>query len=135
MGWSIRHARHFLEDTKTPCYKSANRARLYSVTTVRDLIFKRQGRHLAKQKAPMLLSEMIAYFRRFQATEESIVPTDADFERDAELQKKITWIMKHPSPQREVMLADFVEKLELARKVVSSLQSQTVPPASPTPAP
>ena len=133
MGWTLRHAKHFLEDNKVPCYKSANRARLYSVSVVRDLLWRRNGRKLSKQLAPTLIEDLIVFFRRFQAAEESIVPTDAAFERDSELQKKITWMMKQPSPQREVLLADFVEKLELARKAVSSLQSQTVPPASPIP--
>lgn len=123
MGWTLRHAKHFLEDNKVPCYKSANRARLYSVSVVRDLLWRRNGRKLSKQLAPTLIEDLIVFFRRFQAAEESIVPTDAAFERDAELQKKITWMMRQKSPEREVMLADFCEKLELAKKVVQTLES------------
>ena len=68
----------------------------------------------------MLLSEIIDFFRRFQAAEESIVPTDAQFTADEQLQKKITWMLKQP--QREVMLKDFLEKMELAKQVVTSIQ-------------
>lgn len=123
MGWSLRYARDFLEDTKAPCWKAKNRAKLFSVSVVRDLLFKRQGRKLSKQRDPFLLSDLINYFRRFQAEEESIVPTDAAFEQDADLQKKIRWMMKQPSPQREAMLSDFLEKLELAKEVVGAAKS------------
>ena len=122
MNWSLRHARPILEDSKAPCYKAKNRARLYSVSTVRDLLFQRQGRKLSKQRDPFLLQDLLDYFRRFQAEEESIVPTDAAFERDAELQRKIKWLMRQPSPQREIMLADFVEKMDLAKQVVSAMR-------------
>jgi hypothetical protein len=119
MGWGLSHARSYLAENKIPCYKSKNKACLFSVSTVRDLIFARQGRHLAKQKAPFLLPEIIAFQRKFQAAEESIVPTDAAFKEDEDLQKKIRWMMRQKSPEREVMLADFVEKLELAKQVVA----------------
>jgi hypothetical protein len=132
MGWTQQKTIHFMEDHKVPCYKSANRARLYSVAVVRDMLWRRNGRKLSKQLAPMMLPELIAFFRKFQAAEEAIVPTDAAFAEDADVQKKVRWIMRQSSPQREVLLADFVEKLELAKQVVSSLQSRTVPQASPT---
>jgi hypothetical protein len=127
MGWSLTHARHFLDDSKAPCWKAKNRAKLYSVSTVRDLLFKRQGRKLSKQRDPFLLSDLINYFRRFQVEEEAIVPTDAEFAEDAELQKKIVWMMKQPSPQREAMLADFLEKVELAKQVVTTAKGIASP--------
>ena len=121
-GWTQRKAIRILEEGKVPCFKSANRARLYSVSTVRDLLFKRQGRKLSKQMSPVLIQDLIVFFRKFQAAEESIVPTDAVFAEDAELQQKIIWMMKQPSPGREAMLADFMEKLELAKQVTAALR-------------
>jgi hypothetical protein len=118
MGWSLIHARHFLQDNKVPCWKGKNRAALYSVSTVRDLIFKRQGRKLSKQQAPFLLNDLLGYFKRFQAEEEAVVPTDDQFAEDEALQKKIRWMMRQPSPQREAMLSDFLEKVELAKSAV-----------------
>ena len=123
MGWSLRYARDFLEDTKAPCWKAKNRAKLFSVSTVRDLLFKRQGRHLHKQKAPFLLPELVAFAKRFIDSETAIVPTDEQFKADAELQKKMAWMMKQPSPGREAMLADFLEKIELAKKAFQTLES------------
>jgi hypothetical protein len=120
MGWGLSHARSYLAENKIPCYKSKNKACLFSVSTVRDLIFARQGRHLAKQKAPFLLPEIIAFQRKFQAAEESIVPTDAAFSEDAALQKKIVWMMKQPS--RDVLLADFISKMELAKQVATAIR-------------
>ena len=131
MNWSLNHAKKYLLENRIPHFKAGVRINLYSVTEVRDMIFRRNGRgKFSKQLAPFLLTEILEYHKRFQAEEESIVPTDAAFERDAELSKKIKWMMRQP--QREVLLADFVEKLELAKQVVSLLQSQTVPPVSPT---
>jgi hypothetical protein len=121
MNWGLRHARSYLAEKKIPCYKSKNRAALYSVSAIRNLIWKRNGRKQAGKIAPMLLSEMIGFFRKFQIAEEAIVPTDAMFAEDAALQKKIIWIMKQP--QREVLLADFMEKMELAKQVVQTLES------------
>jgi hypothetical protein len=120
MGWSMKHARRYLSDNKIPCYKSKNRALLFSVTAVREMIFKRQGRHLHKQLAPMLLPELIAFAKRFIDSEAAIVPTDEAFKADAELQRKMEWIMKQSSPGREAMLADLISKMELAKKVLET---------------
>jgi len=128
LGWSIKHSRKYLVEKKIPCFKSKNRALLYTVTSVREMIFQRQGRHLHKQLAPMLLPELISFAKRFIDSEAAIVPTDAAFEQDAELSKKIRWIMRQPSPQREAMLADFIDKLELAKQVVTAVSSSSEHP-------
>jgi hypothetical protein len=130
MGWSIKHARRYLVEKKIPCYKSKNRALLYSVTAVRDMIFQRQGRHLAKQKAPFLLAEILAYQKRFQAAEEAMVPVDELFEQDIELQKKLNWMMRQPN--RDPMLRDFIEKMELAKKVLNAASETASPGESGT---
>jgi hypothetical protein len=121
-GWSQRKTIRVLEEGKVPCFKSKNMARLYSVTTLREIIFKRQGRHFHKQVAPMLLPELVAFAKRFIDSEAAIVPTDEAFKADAELQKKMHWIMRQKSPQREVIMADLLAKLELAKKVLSAAQ-------------
>ena len=115
MDWSLHKTVRLLERGKVPCFKGKNRVRLFSVSDVRDFIWKRNGRK-NKYTAPLLLSELIVYFRRFQAAEEAIVPTDAAFAEDEALQKKIIWLMKQP--KREVLLADFIQKIELAKTVV-----------------
>ena len=78
-GWTQRKTIRIIEDNKVPCWKSKNRARLFSVSAVRDLLWRRSGRKLSKQMSPALISELVVFFRRFQAEEESIVPTDAAF--------------------------------------------------------
>ena len=123
MNWSLRHARDFLEDNKVPCFKAANRARLYSVAVVRDFIWKRNGRKLAGKIAPMLLSELISFAQRFIDSETALMPTDEQFKADEELQRKLAWIMRQKSPQRETMLADLMAKLELAKQVTAALHS------------
>ena len=123
MNWSLRHARDFLEDNKVPCFKSANRARLYSVSVVRDFLWRRNGRKLAGKIAPMLLSELISFAQRFIDSETALMPTDEQFKADEELQRKLAWIMRQKSPQRETMLADLMAKLELAKQVTAALRS------------
>ena len=126
MGWSLKHARDFFEDAKIPCWKSANRAKLYSVSVVRDLIWKRNGRKMAGKIAPLLLSEIISFAQRFVDAETALVPKDEQFKADEELQKKMEWIMRQQSPGRETMLADLLEKLDLAKRI-SSLAASISP--------
>lgn len=118
MDWSLKHARDFLESNKVPCWKSKNRARLYSVSVVRDFIWKRNGRKQAGKIAPMLLSEMISFAQRFIDSETALMPTDEAFKADEELQRKLAWVMRQKSPERETMLADLMAKLDLAKRVV-----------------
>lgn len=122
MNWSLRHARDFLEDNKVPCFKSANRARLYSVSVVRDFLWRRNGRKLAGKIAPMLLSEIISFAQRFVDAETALMPTDEQFKADEELQRKLAWIMRQKSPQRETILTDLMAKLELAKQVVGAVK-------------
>jgi len=107
-----------------PFYQAKNKVVFYSISDVRDLIFRRNGRkRYSKQLSPFLLPEIIAFQKKFQAAEEAIVPTDAAFEEDAELAKKLAWMMRQKSPEREVILADFMSKIELARQVFQTLES------------
>jgi hypothetical protein len=124
MGWDQRKTTRILEENKVPCWKSANRARLFSVTVVRDLIWRRNGRKLSKQKAPMLLSDIIAFAKRFIDSETALMPTDEAFKADEELQRKLAWVMRQKSPEREAMLADLCDKLELAKQVAVSLSAR-----------
>jgi hypothetical protein len=115
MGWSLKYAQRYLSERKIPCLKSKNRVQLFTVSTVRDLIWQRSGKKLGKYVGPILLSEMIDYFRRFQAAEDEIMPTDAALDADAALQKKISWILRQP--HRDKLLAAFLEKVEIAKQV------------------
>lgn len=124
LGWNLVYAELYLRTKKVPRHKAANGVVFYPVSAVRDMLWKRNGRKLAGKIAPMLLSEMLAYFWRFKAAEEAIVPTDAAFAEDAALQKKIVWMMKQPN--RDVLLADFISKMELAKRVVEAVK-QTGP--------
>jgi DNA-binding transcriptional MerR regulator len=124
MGWSIYYARLYMQRNTPPCIQSKNRTKLYTATTIRDLIFKRHGRKMAGKKSPLLLSEVIQYFHRFMAEEESIVPTDEQFKQDDQLMKKIKWAMKAKSPERETMLQDLMEKIELAKEFVNAVSQK-----------
>lgn len=118
MGWSLKHAELYLRENKVPRYKAKNRLVFYSVSAVRDLIWKRTGRKKAGHVAPLLLTELITFTQRFVDAETALMPTDEQFKEDEALQKKLAWMMRQP--QRDVMLADFLGKMELAKRVLSA---------------
>jgi hypothetical protein len=117
MGWSWQHADKVLRGN-VKRYKAPNRIVFFSVATVRSMIWKRHGRKLAEKTSPFLLPELIAYAQRLIASETALVPTDEEVKADAEIQKKMEWMLKQP--QREIMLQDYLSKMDLAKRVLSA---------------
>lgn len=128
MNWSLGATRHFL--SKVP-HVTSKHCSLYSAAQIRDFIWRRSGRKMAGRKDTVLLSELLAYFMRFREAEEEIVPTDAAFAEDAALQKKLQWMMEQPN--KETMLKEFLEKMELTKNVVQQLSSGVESPSIPIP--
>lgn len=116
MGWHISHGRDVMRTI--PATKVNGHTKLYSAVQVRNLLFRRQDRKHSQQKAPFLLSGLIAYFRRYYDSEAAIVPTDSEFADDDALKAKLEWMLSQPNHQK--MLAEFLEKLELAKMVTAS---------------
>lgn len=126
MGWHISHGRDVMRTI--PATKVNGHTKLYTATQVRDLLFRRQDRKHSQQRDPFLLSGLIAYFRRYYESEAAIVPTDSEFRDDDVLRKKLEWMLEQPNHQK--MMADFLEKIELAKAVVSQAsQSDTKTPS------
>lgn len=114
--WAWREQKkHLLKATKVGKYC------LYTAEDVRDLIWTRHGRkRFSKQKSPFLLPELIAFFQKYMVGENQDMPTDAQFEEDEALQRKLRKMMQMKSPGRERALADFMQKVELAKAVVET---------------
>jgi len=119
MNWKLVYARHYLYEKKIPAIK-VGRYHLYSVETVRDLLWRRQGRKLSKQRSPFLIQNLIDFFLKYQAEEAEEVPTDIQFAEDDLLQRKLIRLSKMKDP---AALRDFLEKVALAKKVSSSLKT------------
>lgn len=115
-GLTLKYVKHMLWQKKTPGYRNGARAVLYSVTTVRDLLWKRNKRKLSKQKSPVLVEDLIRFFWRFQASQDALMPTDEQFEKDDMLARKIQLMLKLPSPQREIAVKEFMAKMDLAKQ-------------------
>jgi hypothetical protein len=115
-AWIWRESyRYLFKGTKVGKYH------LYSAEDVRNLIWKRHGRkRYSKQKSPFLLPELIAFFHKIMDVEIEDMPTDAQFEEDEVLQRKIKMMLRQKSPGRERALADFMAKVELAKQVVTA---------------
>ena len=119
MGWTPNYTDKFLFTHKPPCVKigggKTGGLRLFSAKTIRELIWRRKGRKVSAQKSPFLISELLEFFQKRMADDD--VPTDAQFADDERLQKKLTRLLKMPSPQREEALREFLAKVELAKEI------------------
>jgi hypothetical protein len=128
MGWDYERTQRFLyKKRKTikavPLGRHATAIRLFSAATIRDLIWTRNDRSQSKQRAPFLVKEILEWFLRFRQREEQEVPTDTEFQEDDLLQRKLTRLMKMPSPQREAAIQEFLEKVDLAKSFVQAKEA------------
>lgn len=96
---------------------------LYSVNQIREVLWRREKRTMAKQRAPFLIQHMIEYFRRIEAEEKPDYPTDAQFLADDELQRKLERIVEMAEDDQHRAKIDLARKVTLAKKVVALLQN------------
>lgn len=116
LGLSLHYVEKMVYRDKIPSIK-VGKYNLYTVETVRDLLWRRKGRKLHKQLAPFLIPELIAWFQKETAAAEEEVPTDTEFGDDRLLQRKLTRMAKMRSPWRELAFKDFYEKVALVKQV------------------
>lgn len=124
MGWHIRYAQVYLWKKNVPSIKVGVH-RLYSIAAIRNLLWKRQGRKIASQRAPFLLDHLIRFFLEYHAHENEEVPSDADFADDDLLMRKFSRLAKLPSPQREEAYRELWAKVSTARCVAEALSPET----------
>ena len=115
-GWSTDYTWKVISQKKVPKIKMG-RYTLLTVETVRDILWHKGGRKKAKETSPFLLADLIAWFLRYQASEDADVPTDAQLAADERFQRKVAKIAKMPSLQRDAAMVDLLQKIELARSV------------------
>lgn len=116
MGWTLRYAQTYLwTRKKTPSIKVGVH-RLYSIAVVRNLLWKREGRKQAYQKAPFLITHLIDWFLRYQQHYEEAVPTDVQFHEDDLMMRKIAHLMKFEVPRRDNAMRELWAKVELAKR-------------------
>jgi hypothetical protein len=116
-GWSHLYTVKYLHQHKVPAIKCGNQKTglcLYTAKTVREILWRRSGRRLSPQRAPFLIEELVAFFRKMP---EDDIPTDVQLEQDDRLRKKMERMLKLPSPQKEQALQDLMAKTVLARQV------------------
>lgn len=119
LGLTLKYMEKRVYQDKIPSVK-AGMYNLYTVETVRDLLWRRSGRKRHKQLAPFVIYELIEWFRKETAAAEEEVPTDAQFQADELLKRKLTRMARMKSPERELAFKDFYEKVMLAKSVVGS---------------
>jgi hypothetical protein len=125
LGWTLMYTKKYLKTRKVPNVHIGQYV-LYSMATVRDLMWRRSGRKQStKQRAPFLIREMVDFFLAAKAAHEEEVPTDNQFAEDDLLQRKLVRMMKMKSPERELALKEFYDKVALAKDVVAACTAQT----------
>ena len=131
MGWTIEYTKIYLWRNKVPFISVGRRKgnrdggavhKLYSVRTIRDILWKRQGRKEAAKgrNRVFLLKELLAFFGKYQTAENEEVPTDEMFREDDLLMRKLTRLLRSKDPKA---LRDFYDKLAVAKEVVKRLSA------------
>lgn len=116
IGWTYQYAQKYLVQEKVPCTK-IGMYNMYSVAAVRDLLWAREGRKRARKRAPILLSQLIQFFKAQYAKEGDAVPTDDEFAADDLLQRKLERMAKLPPAERAEAMREFYQKVALAKQV------------------
>jgi hypothetical protein len=115
MRWNLNTARTKLKRSKVPCIKCGSgktAPRLYTASTVRDLLMQRAG-FRTKHRAPILLTELVQWFRENHSQLER--PSDRDFAADTRFKKRLEVLLRMPSPQRERAFSELWSKVEMAK--------------------
>lgn len=116
VGWKLDYARQFMRRKKIKSVK-AGRYSLYSVEAVRDILWSRRNRSLAKQKAPFLLVDLVKWFLARQENQAAGLLTDSALLEDEELVLKFSRLLALKSPDREKAIRDLWEKIETAKAI------------------
>ena len=125
MGWEIKRTQKYIAKKKIPSIKAKRGVGLYSVSDVRDMIWKRQGRTMAKQRAPFLWSDIINYFARYMQGQESLMPTDQQFIEDDKLRSRVELMMRMEEPEKSKAVKKFMEDNDLTRRLFDEMRRHT----------
>jgi len=126
MGWTEAYARKYLLRNKIPHVKIGDKRTgglcLYSAKTIRQMIWKKQGRSLTAQRTPFLIPELVELFRRQPV--ESDFHTDQQVAEDAVLEKKLSRLLKLPREKKEAAIREFWSKVSISKEVVACLKAE-----------
>jgi len=124
MGWTQPYAEKYLMQNKIPHVKIGTARTgglcLYSAKTIRQMLWKKQGRSLTAQRAPFLIPELVELFRKKPAEDDS--PTDSQILEDERLQKKLSRLLKLPAKEKEAAIRAFWSKVQVAKDVAALLK-------------
>lgn len=123
VGWKRKAGDHYLSLHRIPAVRVRYKMTLYSAETIRKLLWKRSGRKLADGRSPIVLTELIEWFRKWESEQRSLVPTDDLLIEDEAIQRKLGFIARMSEADRLKAEADFTRKVELAKRVVQILES------------
>lgn len=125
-GWKLGYARLYMKKNKEiPRFKVNSQLHLYSIVTVREILWRRQGRRHSKQRSPFLITELVEWVRKQHEEETADTITDAQYAADDKVMRKLEAIVRRSEKDQISGKHDFASKVELARKIVQILESAT----------
>lgn len=122
-GWTLRYAQLYMQRHNTPRFRVNSQLSLYSIMTVREILWRRQGHKAAHQRSPFLIEEIVRFVQNEHAEATRDIPTDAEYAADDKLMWKLEAIVRRSEADQAAAKTDFARKAELARKVVQLLDS------------
>jgi hypothetical protein len=123
-GWTLAYARWYMKTHKDiPRFNINPRLSLYSIKTVREILWRRQGRLHCKQRSPFLIQELIDWVKAEHEKELQDIPTDAEYAADDKMMRKLMKIVEKDARDQASAKNDLATKIELAKRIVQILES------------
>jgi hypothetical protein len=129
-GWSLRYAQIYTQNhPEIKRFKVNSQLSLYSIMTVREILWRRQGHKMAHQLSPYLITELIDFVKKEHERDTELIPTDTEYAKDETIMRKLESIVRRSEADQRAAKGDFARKAVLARKIVQILESGSKPSA------
>jgi hypothetical protein len=123
-NWTLRYAQVYMHrNPQVPRFKVNSQLSLYSIRTVREILWRRQGHKAAHQRSPFLIMELVRFVQKEHEAATRDVPTDAEYAADDKIMRKLEAIVTRSEADQAAAKNDFARKAELARRIVQILDS------------
>lgn len=121
-GFSVDYAKLAFRRLKIKPVVVGPSLRLYSVNQVREVLWRREKRGLSKQMSPFLITFLVDWFMKHDADARQDHPTDAEFQADAVIQRKLERIVEMAEDAQHRAKLDLARKVSLAKRVAALLE-------------
>ena len=125
-GFSVEYTKLAFRRLKIKPIVVGPSLRLYSINQVREVLWRREKRTLAKQRAPFLIKHLVEFFMKEDAAAKQDLPTDEQFREDEVIQRKLERIVEMAEDYQHQAKLDLARKVSLAKSVAKILRLQSL---------